>query len=82
MNTVKIDRAFGYSKVGRYTSTANTAWSYIPSSVYAKLSGKQLAELMDAFYRAFENTKAIHERDICQEGVIWDERIQKLREIA
>lgn len=56
---LKFSRASSRSKVGRYPRTASAMASYIPEVAWAKLSSRELAELMDGLYQACNDAKRL-----------------------
>ncbi|WP_289009848.1 hypothetical protein [uncultured Thermomonospora sp.] len=81
-STIKIDRAIKLSRVGGYPRTCAAVLEAIPWSTINALTGRQLAELMDAIWELWQRTKRIHERDIINEGAVWDEASGRLIELG
>ena len=82
MNHIKIEKARKKSSIGSGPMTWRAHLDAVPPSVIARLTSSELAELLDAMRRLTEATKAFHEREIVDEGAIWDARQRRLREIA
>ena len=82
MNQIKIAKARKKSSIGSGPMTWRVHLEAVPRSVVARLTSTELAELIDAMRSLTQATKAFHEREIVDEGAIWDARQQRLREIA
>lgn len=81
MHTIKIKRALKLSTIGSCHGSAHAMLAAIPQSVVTSLTSKQLAELIDANWRLAVASKVIAERDIVNEGAVWDARSQRLIEL-
>lgn len=79
--TVKIKRMNALSKVGQHREISRQLQDHMADDLFEQLTGKQLALVMDALYSCSQQSKAMHELAICDEGVIWDDKQQKLREL-
>ncbi|MCG8506186.1 MAG: hypothetical protein MI755_16400 [Sphingomonadales bacterium] len=81
MPQIKINRAAQHSETGRYPETFRAMLGHVPADLIARVTGRDLAMIIDALARCATRSKAIAERDACDEGVIWDARKRTLREI-
>lgn len=80
MSQIKINRAFAKSSIGAYPSSREAMLDYIPAGVIAALTSAQLADMLDAMWRACQDAKRIAAQDAVADGAIWDG--QRMREIA
>ena len=81
MHPIKVRRALRLAKIGRNPGSAHAMLATIPDSAIAALTGRQLAELLDATWQTCQRTKALHERDVLTEGAIWSARQSRMIEI-
>jgi hypothetical protein len=82
MSSIKIAKARKKSSIGSMPMTWRVHLDAVPPSVVSRLTSSELAELLDGMRGLTIDTKSHHERDIVDEGAIWDERQSRLREIA
>jgi len=82
VNHIKIEKGRKKSSIGSGPMTWRVHLDAVPPSVVGRLTSTELAELIDSMRGLTEATKAFHEREIVDEGAIWDARQQRLREIA
>ncbi len=78
----KINRAMRLAKVGENRATAEALLRVLPESVIARVTGQELAELLDAVWKLSRNSKASAETEIVSDGGAWDEDRQAFRELA
>lgn len=71
-HSIKLNRACGLSRVGVYPHTASSIIDAIPPDIVAALPARLLASLIDTIWARQIATKARHERDLIDEGYIWD----------
>ena len=69
---IKINRAIRMADTGRYPSTCSAMLAHIPDDVIAECPARIIAQLLDSMWAACREAKRIKERDILQEGAIWD----------
>ena len=81
MSSIKIRRALRLAKIGRNPGSAHAMLAAIPDNVITALTGRQLAELLDATWQTCQRTKALHARAILDEGAIWSAREGRMVEI-
>ena len=80
--TIKINKAIRKSHLGNFNRSANAMLEYVPEKVFDQLNSDGLADLLDALWKACQDAKIIKEKEICDEGCVWDWRQKKLRDIA
>lgn len=56
--------------------------SAVPDSVVARVSSRELAELIDAMWTLSQNSKSIAEAEAVSDGRVWDSKKQEFRELA
>ncbi len=62
-NPIKVAKAVAASEIGNCPRSVDAMLSYVPRSVIAKLNSSELAELMDAMWRACQDAKAIAQKE-------------------
>lgn len=67
---------------GRCPATFEAMLAHVPADIRAALTGAQIGRMIDALAAACDQSKAIANRDACDEGAIWDAQRSTLREIA
>ncbi|MCZ4260619.1 hypothetical protein O4G76_07160 [Limimaricola sp. G21655-S1] len=78
----KINRAMRLAKVGENRATAEALLRVLPESVIARVTGQELAELLDAVWKLSRNSRASTETELVSDGGVWDEDKQAFRELA
>lgn len=81
-HSIKVNRAIGMCALSNYPQSASAMLAEIPQDVIATLPARLIAKMIDANWNLAQKSKDIATRDAVEEGVIWDNRCQKLREIA
>lgn len=79
---IKLARARRLAKAARYPATYDAMLDYVPEAAVAKLTGAEIAAVVDALRATAIDAKALAAREACAEGAIWDARTQRLREIT
>ena len=82
ISRVKISRASKMSAIGNCPGSYAAMLDAVPAAVLDALSSRQIATLVDAVWRACEQSKSIAIAAAVDEGAVWDARSQKFREIA
>lgn len=78
----KINRAMALAEIGSSKASAEAMLRVIPESVIAKISGQELAQLLDAMWRLSQNSKDLAETEAVSDGRVWDSKKQSFRELA
>lgn len=81
-HTIKIARAKTLAGIGPYHRSFEAMLAAVPASVVAKLSSRQLAELIDANWCLAQSAKALAEREAIDNGFVWDARTSQARDLA
>jgi hypothetical protein len=81
-HSVKINRAFTQSQIGKFPRARAEALSLIPGSLLPWISSSSLALLLDALDQSHRNGRTVEAQSILAEGAIYDPQQNKLREIA
>ena len=74
MNQIKINRAHRLADVGRYGQTAAAMAKHLPPSLIERLTGAELADVMDALRACSLEGQAIAQREALENGFVWDRR--------
>lgn len=82
VHKVKIARAKQLATIGPCHASFEAVIDAVPEATIAAISSRALAELADAIWRSWGETKAIAERDAIAEGGIWDARRETFRALA
>lgn len=82
MSSVKVKRALGKAVIGDCRGSAGAMLAHIPDSIIAQVNSSALAELVDAMWRACQQSKSLAAAEIIADGTVWDARAGRLREIA
>lgn len=56
---IKVAKAANSAKIGQCSRSLGAMLDYVPESVVAKLTSSELAEMLDAMWRACQDAKAI-----------------------
>lgn len=78
----KIDRAMQLAEVGEQRTTAEALLRALPESVIARVTGHELAELLDAVWKLSQNSIASAETEVVSDGGVCDEDKLAFRELA
>lgn len=78
----KINRAMRLAEIGENRATAEALLRVLPESVIARVTGHELAQLLDAMWKLSQNYRATVEAEIVSDGGAWDEDKQAFRELA
>ena len=80
----KWARVRALTHLSRYPRTYQAILDAIESkpALADALTARGLADLVDLLHSHWRNAQAAAEREACGEGAIWDDRTQRLREIA
>ncbi|WPY96453.1 hypothetical protein T8T21_18295 (plasmid) [Limimaricola variabilis] len=78
----KINRAMALAEIGENKATAEALLRAIPDRVIAKVTGHELAELLDAMWQLSCETRRITQAEVVRDGFVWDERDHVLRDLA
>lgn len=70
--SIKINRARRKSGLAAYPATCDAVAGAVPPSVAAALTSAQLADLYRAFDRHWHRAIAHAEREVCENGFVWD----------
>lgn len=68
----KIEQAQKFSKIGILGDTFRAALDVIPGEILSLLTANETACLIDSIVESWSRTKAMHEKDIIAEGMIYD----------
>jgi hypothetical protein len=79
---IKVNRALRQSKIGKHPASASAMLRAVPNSVVAKVSSRELAEMLDAMWSLAEKSKAIANSEAISEGAVWDSQKQEFRELV
>ncbi len=82
MASVKINRALKMAKIGDNPGSASDMLDAIPAKIIKQLPSRLLADLLDANWALAQASKALANRETCENGAVWDGRHQALRDIA
>jgi hypothetical protein len=74
---LKYNRAKSMSIIGSCPKSFDAMWDAIPIQIKQILSGKLLAQLVDANWHLAGTSKAIAARDIVAEGYVYDAKNQR-----
>lgn len=77
----KINRAMRLAKVGENRATAEALLRVLPESVIARVTGHELAELLDTMWKLSQNCRASRKTEVASDDGAWDEDKQALREL-
>jgi len=70
--TVKLNRAQCLSSIGDFPTSYDAMLDHLPPDLIKSFTARQLAQVVDSLWRCAQASKAIHERDIVTEGIVWD----------
>ena len=76
---IKVNRALSLSQVGKYPSSASAMLRAVPDSVLAKVTSRELADLLDAMWDLSAASKAIADAETISEGGVWDNKELRFR---
>lgn len=71
-NRTKINRAMALAEIGGDKASAAAMLRVIPESVIARVTGQQLAELLDAMWKLSQSSKEIAETEVVSDGRVCD----------
>lgn len=71
-HSIKVTRALGMADIGRYHASASAMLKAVPDCVVERLASADLAALLDSMWALAEKSKSIAEREIIDEGGVWD----------
>jgi hypothetical protein len=81
-HTIKLNRARKQCRVGNYPATYDAISRHVPAVIIAGCSAAQIAAVVDALHACAQEAKGAALRDAAAEGVVWDARQQRHREVA
>jgi hypothetical protein len=76
----KKGQSENYCKLSKYKESYNAVISIFPPTIFDELSPKNIGMLVDSIWESWIRTKQITEKEILNEGCIWDG--EELREIC
>lgn len=78
----KINRAQKHSKIGDNGGSFTAMLGYVPPAALDKLSARDIAALVDAFWDCALASKALANQEALAEGAVWDAKAGILRALA
>jgi hypothetical protein len=81
-HSIKINRAFAQSQVGKYPRARAEALALIPETLLPWISSTSLAQLLDALHASHKAGRAVEAKSILEEGAVFDPRAGKMRELG
>jgi hypothetical protein len=82
MGAIKTSKALRKASIGVNPGSASAMLALIPARIQDRLPASDLAQLVDAIWRACQASKSIAAAEILDEGAIWDARKQRLVELT
>ena len=79
---IKYARARKLSATGRLPSTYNALFDQVPAELLHRLTGRELALMIDTLAAVSRTAKAIAISDACDEDGVWDTRRNAFRPLA
>lgn len=79
--SIKLSRARSLANTGRYPRTWEAVCATLPATITRTLTSRQLADLADAIAESWTATKALAEAGAVADGLVWDARAGRSRQI-
>ncbi len=82
MSTIKYNRTKALSVIGENHGSFDAMWAHLPAEIIEALSSTKLAKMVDSLWSCAGQSKAIAEREACENGFLWDARAHLSRDLA